>query len=134
MTLPRASRSSTEKPDATINSCNDNSGLIELTATLENVVGDYGQDKTSGRVSFPRDQLTSSFSEDGNFLIMSKVLGGDGCTKVKVDGVDVCSEVDEKLTLQCKYSLDDLTIGDKFQVTGQDTSVTAEGSGTLDYR
>ena len=129
--MPRASRFSTEKPDATINSCNDDDGLIELTATLENVVGDYGQDKTTGQVSFPRDQLTSSFSEDGNFLTMSKVLGGDGCTKVKVDGVDVCTE---KLILQCKYSLADLTIDDSFQVTGQDTSVTAEGSGTLDYR
>ena len=42
-------------------------------------------------------------SQDSNFLIMTKILGGEGCTQVEVDGIMVCTEVDEKITLQCKY-------------------------------
>ena len=103
-----------------------------MTATLRNVAGNYGQD-ANGQLTFSLAQLTSKFSDDDAFLIMEKVLGGDGCTQIEVDGVTVCSEVDETITLQCKYSLADRTIDDTYQVTGQDTAATAEGTGTLDY-
>ena len=64
---------------------------------------------------------------------MTKILGGEGCTQIEVDGVMVCTEVDEKITLQCKYSLDDVQVDDDFAITGQDTSATAENTGTLTY-
>ena len=64
---------------------------------------------------------------------MTMVLGGDGCTRVQVDGVSVCTEVDETITLQCKYSLADQTLQTSFDVTGQDTAATAENTGTLGY-
>ena len=102
-----------------------------MTATLRNVAGNYNQDSSTGVISFTRAQLNPRF--EGNFLIMEKVLGNDGCTEVTVDGVKVCTEVDETITLQCKYSLEDKTVTDSFDVTGQDTSATAEGTGTLDY-
>ena len=106
-----------------------------MTATLRNVVGSYGQDQTTGVISFPRDQLTPSFETDNgvNYLVMSKVLGNDGCTQITVDNVVVCSEVDETVTLRCLYSLEDRTVSDTFEVTGQDTQATADGVGTLNY-
>ena len=64
---------------------------------------------------------------------MTKILGGEGCTKVEVDGIMVCTEVDEKITLQCKYSLDDVQVDDDFAITGQDTVSAAENTGTLTY-
>ena len=117
---------------STVDNCNDKNGLVKMTATLRNVSGDYGQ-ATNGVISFNADQLSSSFSEDGQFLIMTKVLGGEGCTKIEVDGVKVCTEVDETITLQCKYSLDDVEVDDSFAVTGQDSIATAENIGTLTY-
>ena len=104
--------------------------MIELKATLFGAAGAYGQD-ANNKLTFTRAQLTPRF--DSGFLIMEKVLGGDGCTEVTVDGVKLCKEVDETITLQCKYDLKDQTIDDSFQVTGQDTAATAEGTGTLDY-
>ena len=101
-----------------------------MTATLVDVAGDYGQDE-NGELTFTRAELTPRF--EGNFLIMEKVLGGDGCTEITVDNVKLCTEVDETITLQCKYSLADQTVDDSFQVSGQDTAATAEGTGTLDY-
>ena len=101
-----------------------------MRATLVNVAGSYGQD-SNGELTYTRAQLTPRF--ENGFLIMEKVLGGDGCTPVTVDGVTLCKEVDETITLQCKYSLADQTVDDSFQVTGQDTATTAEGTGTLDY-
>ena len=101
-----------------------------MKATLRNVSGSYGQ-SGSGAITFARDELTPKFS--GNFLIMEKVLGGGDCNRVDVDGVAVCTEVAETVTLQCKYSLADQTIDDTFDVTGQDTTATAEGTGSLDY-
>ena len=102
-----------------------------MTATLRNVVGDYGQDINTGEIVFVRSELTAEFS--GDYLIMKKVLGGDGCTEIVVDGVTVCAAVDETITLQCKYSLADQTVADTFEVTGQDTEAAAEGTGTLGY-
>ena len=102
-----------------------------MTATLRNVAGSYGQD-ADGVVTFNRAALTPKFS--GNFLIMEKVLGGGDCTRTSVDGVDVCTQVAETVTLQCKYSLEEQTIADdSFDVTGQDTAATAENTGTLGY-
>ena len=101
-----------------------------MTATLRNVAGSYGQNG-DGVISFARDELTPRFA--GNLLIMEKVLGGGDCNRVDVDGVPVCTEVAETVTLQCKYSLADQTIDDTFDVTGQDTTATAEGTGSLDY-
>ena len=101
-----------------------------MTATLRNVNGNYNQGG-DGQLTFTRAELTPKF--ESGFLIMEKVLGGDGCTQVTVDGVQLCSEVDETVTLQCKYSLADQTLDDDFEVTGQDTATTAEGTGTLDY-
>ena len=118
---------------SSVDSCNDDNGVIQLTATLRGVSGTYGQGN-DGVITFTVDQLASSFSNDDKFLVMTKVLGGDGCTKTEVDGVEVCTKVDEKITLQCKYSLEDFTIADdSFLVTGQDVSATAENIGTLDY-
>ena len=74
-----------------------------MIATLRNVAGDYGQ-ADNGRIGFGLDEMTSKFSEDGDFLIMEKILGNSGCTEIEVDGVTVCSKVDETITLQCKYS------------------------------
>ena len=102
-----------------------------MTATLRGVVGGYGQD-TNGVITFALAELTSSFDTNNN-LVMTKVLGGDGCTQIIVDGVTVCSEVDETVTLKCKYSLADQDVSDNYQVTGQDTAATAEGTGSLDY-
>ena len=102
-----------------------------MTATLRNVAGSYGQNG-DGVISFARDELTPRFS--GNFLIMEKVLGGGDCTRTSVDGVDVCTQVAETVTLQCKYSLEEQTIADEsFDVTGQDVAAIAENTGTLDY-
>ena len=101
-----------------------------MKATLRNVSGSYGQSR-SGAITFTRDELTPKFS--GNFLIMEKVLGGGDCNREDVDGVAVCTEVAETVTLQCKYSLEEQTIADTFDVTGQDVSATAEGTGSLDY-
>ena len=91
-----------------------------MTATLRNVAGSYGQDG-SGVVVFDRAALTPKFV--GNFLIMEKVLGGGDCTRTSVDGVEVCTQVAETVTLQCKYSLEEQTITDEsFDVTGQDVA------------
>ena len=54
-------------------------------------------------------------------MMVTIVLGGTGCTEAQVDGVTVCTEVGETITLQCKYSLDDVELDDNFQITGQDT-------------
>ena len=103
-----------------------------MTATLHDVAGDYGQDSETGVVTFAREDLTPKFS--GNFLIMEKVLGGGDCTRTSVDGVEVCTQVAETVTLQCKYSLEEQTITDEsFDVTGQDVAALAENTGTLDY-
>lgn len=117
-------------PATTVDSCNDSEGVIQLTATLRNVSGSYGQD-SNGQITFTRSQLNSSF--DGNNLVMSTVLGGSGCTQTQVDGATVCTQVGEQITLQCKYALEDVVLDDSFQVTGQDTAATAEGTGTLNY-
>lgn len=121
-------------PGPSVDSCNDENGVIELTATLRNV-GEYGQDGTTSEITFARADLTPSFETDGgvNYLVMTKVLGGDECTEIVVDGVTVCSQVAEQVTLRCRYSLEDQDLTDDFQVTGQDTTSTAEGVGTLDY-
>ena len=115
---------------STVDSCNDNLGVIQMTATLRNVAGSYGQDG-NGVITFDRSDLTPSFS--GGFLIMEKELGGGDCNRVTVDGVPVCTQVAETVTLKCKYSLEEQTISDTFDVTGQDTTATAEGTGTLGY-
>ena len=124
-----------QKPAApkasSVDSCNDENGLIQMTATLRNVAGSYGQN-ADGVVTFNRAALTPKFS--GNFLIMEKVLGGGDCTRTSVDGVDVCTQVAETVTLQCRYSLEEQTIADEsFDVTGQDVAAIAENTGTLDY-
>ena len=76
--------------------------------------------------------MTKKF--EGGFLILEKVFGGDECTKTEVDGVEVCSAVAEKITVQCKYSLADQTLDEaSFQVTGQDNQAEAENTGTLKY-
>lgn len=115
----------------TVDSCNDDDGVIQLTATLRNISGAYGQN-AEGEITFTRDELTPSFDTDNN-LVMSVDLGGDGCTQAQVDGVSVCTGVGETITLQCKYSLADVQIEDSFEVTGQDTATTAEGTGSLGY-
>ena len=108
----------------TVDSCNDANDVIEMKVTLR------GREFTGER-TYTVDDLQSSFS--GNYLIMTKTLGGDGCVPITVDGVQVCSQVDETITLQCKYSLADQTVTDTFDVTGQDTTATAENTGTLKY-
>ena len=45
----------------------------------------------------------------------------------------VCVATAEQLVLKCKYPLDDKTISDNFDVTGQDIQATAEGTGSLGY-
>ena len=119
---------------STVDSCNKPNGEIQMIATLPNVEGDYGQD-SNDRVTFDRSELTPSFETiDGdNYLVMSKVLGGDGCTQVVVDGVTICQEVGETVTLRCLYNLEDQTVSDDFDVTGQNTQATAENTGTLGY-
>ena len=106
-----------------------------MAVTLRNYSGrSYpGIDPTTGKGVFTVDQLQSSFSDDGEFLYMDKVLGGTGCIQIKVDGVDVCKEVGETITLRCKYPLADQVISDTYQVSGQDTEAAAENTGTLSY-
>ena len=119
--------------DTTVDSCNDEDGVIEMKVTLRQHRGTYTGIDADGKGTFTADDLQSSFSEDGNFLIMTKTFGGDGCDKITVDGVEVCSQVDETITLQCKYPLADQTVTDTFDVTGQDTVASAENTGTLGY-
>ena len=121
-----------EIKSTTVDSCNDENGVIEMKVTLRDTVGRYNAG-ADGKLTFPANELQSSFSDDGKWLIMTKTLGGDGCTQITVDGVDVCSEVDETITLQCKYSLADQTVTDTFDVIGQDITSTAENTGTLKY-
>ena len=80
---------------STVDSCNNSDKVIEMTATLRNVAGEYGQDN-DGVITFARNELTPKFS--GNLLIMEKVLGGGDCTRTSVDGVEVCTTVAETVT------------------------------------
>ena len=125
-------------PDAassSVDSCNDKDGIIEMTFTLRNYSGrSYpGIDPVTGKGVFTVDQLQPSFSDDGEFLYMDKVLGGTGCTEIVVDGVTVCKEVGETIILRCKYPLADQVLSDTYQVSGQDTDAVAENTGTLSY-
>ena len=106
-----------------------------MQATLRNYRGSYAEIDSNGRGVFAREELTKSFSfENGQkWLVMTKVLGGDDCNQLVVDGVTICSEVAEKITLRCLYSLADRSIDNNFAVTGQDTQSTAENIGTLGY-
>ena len=121
--------------EASVDKCNDENGLIQMQVTLRNYRGSYDGIDSNGRGIFAREELTKSFSfENGqNWLVMTKVLGGDGCTQLVIDGVTICSEVDQKITLRCLYSLADRSIDDKFAVTGQDTESVAENIGSLGY-
>ena len=120
-------------PAVVVNSCNKPNGEIELRAILRDVKGNYGQD-ANGMVAFDRFELRSSFeNKDGvDYLVMTRVIGRD-CIEIIVDGVTVCSEVGEKFTLRCLYSLEDRAIRKSFDVTGQDTLGSAENTGTLGY-
>ena len=118
-----------------VDSCNDENGVIQMQVTLRGHSGTYaGIDPATGKGTFAIDDLEASFSDDGDWLIMEKELGGTGCTQIEVDGVNVCSQVGETITLQCRYSLAEQTIADTdFKVTGQDTATEAENTGTLEY-
>ena len=105
--------------------------MIQLTATLRNVSGDYGQN-ADGQITYALADLSPSFDGNNN-LVMTVVLGGNGCTEAQVDEVTICTHVDETITLQCKYNLADVEIDDSFEVIGQDTQATAEGTGSLVY-
>ena len=120
---------------AKVTSCNNDDGLVQLSATVSNHEGTYSELDAEGNGVFPADQLTKSFTTDKgvNYLVLTKVLGGTDCTRTEVDGVNVCTKVAEQITLQCKYSLADQDLTDGFQVTGQDTTATAENTGTLEY-
>ena len=50
-----------ETQTSTVDRCNDENGLIKMTATLRNVAGSYGQ-ANNGVITFDVDQLNSSFS------------------------------------------------------------------------
>ena len=115
----------------TVDSCNGENGIVEMKVTLRGHTGAYEGIDANGQGTFGVDQLTKKF--EGNFLILEKVFGDDECTKISVDGVEVCSAVAEKITVQCKYSLAEKTIRDDFQITGQNTEAKAESAGTLMY-
>ena len=105
-----------------------------MKVTLRNHAQTYaGIDSVTGRGTFTVDDLTPSFSDDGKFLIMTKILGGTDCTEAVVDGVTVCTAVAEQITLECKYPLDDQNLDDSFTVSGQDTTAQAENTGNLVY-
>ena len=84
--------------------------------------GQYSEVDSNGHGVFSRNDLESSFIEkDGkNWLVMSKVLGETGCTEIDVDGVTVCTNVSETITVRCLYSLEDKVVADNFKVFGQD--------------
>ena len=103
-----------------------------MKVTLRGHTGTYEGIDANGQGTFDVDQLTKKF--DGGWLILEKVFGGDACTKIQVDGLEVCSAVAEKITVQCKYSLADQTLDDApFQVTGQDSQSEAKNTGILKY-
>ena len=103
-----------------------------MKVTLRGHTGIYEGIDANGQGTFSVDQLTKRF--DGDWLILEKVFGGDECTKIQVDGHEVCSAVAEKITVQCKYSLLDQTLDEApFQVKGQDTEAEAKNIGTLKY-
>ena len=124
-----------EKPEpesTTVDSCNDENGIVEMKVTLRGHTGTYEGIDANGQGTFDASQLTKRF--EGDNLILEKVFGGDECTKIQVDGVEVCSAVAEKITVQCKYSLAEQTLDEApFKVTGQDTEALAENTGTLKY-
>ena len=91
-----------EPPEITVDSCNNENGQIEMAVTLPD-----------GSQVFAYEELERSFSEDGDYLIMTKTLGGEGCTKIMVDGVVVCSQVGETIILKCMYSLADRTVQER---------------------
>ena len=134
--VPTLCNSNSEPPiESSVDRCNDQNGLIQMQVTLRNYKGSYDGIDSNGRGIFTREELAQSFSfENGQkWLVMTKILGGDGCAQLVIDGVTICSEVGEKITLRCLYSLADRSIDDKFAVTGQDTESVAENIGTLGY-
>ena len=117
---------------STVDSCNGADDIVEMSVTLRGHSGTYDGIDANGQGKFGLDQLAKKF--EGGFLILEKVFGGEECTKITVDGVEVCSEVAEKFTMRCKYSLADQTLDEaSFQVTGQDVAKEAENTGTLKY-
>ena len=118
--------------ESTVDSCNGENGVVEMKVTLRGHAGTYEGIDANGQGTFNADQLTKKF--EGDYLVLEKVFGGDECTKIKVDGTEVCSAVAEKITVQCKYSLADQTLDETpFQVRGQDKADKAENTGTLMY-
>ena len=105
-----------------------------MRASLDGQAGNYPE-FSDGTAEFTADQLESSFVSEGgvNFLVLTKVVGGTDCLEIEVDGVKVCKEVAEQITLKCMYSLADVDLSDDFSVSGQDTLATAENTGTLGY-
>ena len=57
-----------EVVDSTVDSCNNENGVIEMTATLRNVAGTYGQ-ANDGVITFGVDELTSSFSVGFDMIV-----------------------------------------------------------------
>ena len=106
-----------------------------MKVTLRGHTKTYDGIDANGQGTFGVDELTKKF--EGEFLILEKVFGSDECTKIKVDGTEVCSEVAEKITVQCKYPLEEMKVENGFAVTGQNVVAEAENSqqatGVLKY-
>ena len=129
-------------------SCNDNSDdTVKMTATVRKTEvhgkpsADFA-DNGAGfwQATYTANQLEKNFENnlifDGfaaaDYLVLSKTVNLP-CKNLRVDGVDVCQSVGAGLTWTCRYSLADQTKTDSYSVTGQDTSVTADGVGSLNY-
>lgn len=77
-------------------------------------------------------QLQKDWATTGKLKLI-KEYDAPGCNEEVVDGVTVCVATGNFFKFTCTYDLDDKTIDDDFNVTGQDTAEEAEGTGTLGY-